>query len=186
MKKRCIVVLAVAATVLLSACSESATTVGSELPKVEMRVNDGYIQYYDGAEWQNLISTEELRGPAGRDGVDGKDGLDGRDGVDGRDGADGKDGRDGVDGKDGKDAVASGSTAQPVPSACQHLWRYKLESAATYTAEGLYRYVCDRCGAEGDGYVIPVVPTLPPRPSPSPTPTPTMRPTPTPTPEWRA
>ena len=67
-----------------------------------MQVSDGYIQYYNGREWENLIAVDELRGAqgaAGQDGRDGQDGADGTDGQNGKNGADGINGRDGADGQ---------------------------------------------------------------------------------------
>ena len=99
---------------------------------VELRVQDGYIQYDNGSGWTNLISTEELKGEQGEQGIQGEkgetgdkgekgdkgdkgdpgtngtngtNGKDGTNGVDGKDGVNGKDGANGVNGKDGKDGI---------------------------------------------------------------------------------
>lgn len=113
--------------------SITTTTTSDENPEVEMRVQDGYIQYYTGKTWKNLISTDELKGENGKDGQDGKDGVngkngtngingkDGKNGTDGKNGKDGingtngKDGKDGVNGKDGKDGknVSTSTTTNP-------------------------------------------------------------------------
>lgn len=79
--------------------------------KIQMRVEDGYIQYYDGSYWSNLISTDELKGEQGepgKDGINGKDGVNGINGINGTNGKNGIDGDNGINGKDGtngKDGV---------------------------------------------------------------------------------
>ena len=130
MKRTVLCVLALA--VLLTGCAKSADS--AAVANVQMRVQDGYIQYYNGTDWENLISTEELKGEKGDKGdqgekgergetgpqgpkgdkgdpgANGTNGLNGADGKDGKDGANGKDGKDGADGKNGtngKDGIAS-------------------------------------------------------------------------------
>ncbi len=135
MKKTTLTVLALA--VLLTGCAKSADSAAAANADVQMRVQDGYIQYYNGTDWENLISTEELKGEKGDKGdkgdpgekgergetgpqgpkgdkgdpgTNGANGLNGADGKDGKDGADGKNGingKDGRDGIDGKDGIAS-------------------------------------------------------------------------------
>lgn len=85
---------------LLAGCASSQP----QLNELQMRVQDGYIQYYSGTEWKDLISTDELRGEKGepgKDGKDGRDGVDGTNGINGKNGRDGKNGINGVDGIDG-------------------------------------------------------------------------------------
>ena len=111
---------------LLVACTSNNNS------PVELRVQDGYIQYDNGSGWTNLISTEELKGEQGEQGIQGEkgetgdkgekgdkgdkgdpgtngtngtNGKDGTNGVDGKDGVNGKDGANGVNGKDGKDGI---------------------------------------------------------------------------------
>ena len=108
---------------VLSACGANQ----AKTSDVQMRVQNGYIQYYNGDDWENLIATEALKGEKGdkgdpgekgekgdlgQNGADGKNGTnglngtDGKPGTDGKDGVDGKDGRDGVNGKDGLNGTA--------------------------------------------------------------------------------
>ena len=61
MKRTVLCVLALA--VLLTGCAKSADS--AAVANVQMRVQDGYIQYYNGTDWENLISTEELKGERG-------------------------------------------------------------------------------------------------------------------------
>lgn len=51
---------------VLSACKQTT-------PDIQFNVENGYIQYYDGKNWQDLIAVEELKGEAGVNGI-GKDG----------------------------------------------------------------------------------------------------------------
>lgn len=46
----------------LSACTQS--------PDIQFKVEDGYIQYYDGKSWNDLIAIESLKGLPGDDGED--------------------------------------------------------------------------------------------------------------------
>lgn len=72
----------------------------------QMRSEGGYIQYYDGTDWVDLVSLNELRGeqgPAGQNGNAGQDGTDGQDGIDGKNGATGPAGQPGMNGQDGQD-----------------------------------------------------------------------------------
>ena len=132
MKRRTLRIAAAALALALTGCAAADTSTAAQ---IEMRVQDGYIQYYNGTDWENLISTDELKGEKGdkgdkgdpgekgetgpqgpkgdkgdpgangANGLNGADGKDGRDGVDGKNGINGKDGRDGVDGKDGTSTV---------------------------------------------------------------------------------
>lgn len=80
--------------------SKTATT-----SEIKMRVQDGYIQYYTGSDWNNVIAVEELKGEKGEKGDKGDtgdSGINGKNGVDGINGIDGKDGTNGVNGKDAK------------------------------------------------------------------------------------
>ena len=52
---------------MFSACSSTPAD-------IEFKVENGYIQYYDGENWNNLIAVEDLKGEDGDDGV----GIDGR------------------------------------------------------------------------------------------------------------
>lgn len=134
MKRRTLRLAAAALALALTGCAAADT---SNAAQIEMRVQDGYIQYYNGTDWENLISTDELKGEKGDKGdkgdpgekgergetgpqgpkgdkgdpgANGTNGLNGADGKDGKDGADGKNGangKDGRDGVDGKDGVAS-------------------------------------------------------------------------------
>ena len=79
-----------------------------ESSEIKMRVRDGYIQYYTGSKWDNLIATEELKGEKGDKGDKGEKGDSGVAGKNGTNGINGKDGINGVNGKNGKD----GSTIQ--------------------------------------------------------------------------
>ena len=114
---------------VLSACGANQARTSD----VQMRVQNGYIQYYNGNDWENLIATEELKGEKGdkgdqgekgekgdpgkkgdpgqngadgKNGTNGMNGADGKPGADGKDGVDGKNGRDGVNGKDGLNGTA--------------------------------------------------------------------------------
>lgn len=134
MKRRTLRMAAAALALALTGCGAADTGTAAQ---IEMRVQDGYIQYYNGTDWENLISTDELKGEKGdkgdkgdpgekgetgpqgpkgdkgdpgANGTNGLNGADGKDGQDGKDGADGKNGtngKDGRDGVDGKDGVAS-------------------------------------------------------------------------------
>ncbi len=84
--------------------NKTSTITSEESPSVKMRVQDGYIQYYNGTDWENLISTEELKGEKGDKGDPGKDGKDGRDGKNGTNGTNGINGVNGKNGSDGNDA----------------------------------------------------------------------------------
>ena len=202
----------VSVAALLAGCGQNETATAPEVD-FQMRVADGYIQYYDGAAWQNLIETEALRGPAGKDGADGKDGQDGVDGVDGADGKDGatgaqgpagtagaqgpagadgqdgKDGADGVDGQDGKDG-ADGQDGE-APALCEHQYmRQGREVVVLAQADDGGRteretntYLCAVCGQEMQLISEYDVPAPAP-PTPVPTPVPTLTPTPTPTPAF--
>lgn len=128
---------AAALALALTGCAAADTSTAAQ---IEMRVQDGYIQYYNGTDWENLISTDELKGEKGdkgdkgdpgekgergetgpqgpkgdkgdpgANGTNGLNGVDGKDGQDGKDGADGKNGTNGKDGRDGVDGKDGTST----------------------------------------------------------------------------
>ena len=132
MKKRTFRLAAAALALALTGCAAADTSTAAQ---IEMRVQDGYIQYYNGTDWENLISTEELKGEKGdkgdpgekgergeigpqgakgdkgdpgTNGINGQNGTDGANGKDGANGQNGTNGKNGVDGKngaDGKDGV---------------------------------------------------------------------------------
>ena len=79
MKKTVLCVLSLA--VLLTGCAKSADS--AAVANVQMRVQDGYIQYYNGTDWENLISTEELKGEKGDKGDKGDPGEKGERGETG-------------------------------------------------------------------------------------------------------
>ena len=81
MKKTTLTVLALA--VLLTGCAKSADSAAAANADVQMRVQDGYIQYYNGTDWENLISTEELKGEKGDKGDKGDPGEKGERGETG-------------------------------------------------------------------------------------------------------
>ena len=47
----------------LSACTQTP-------PDIQFKVEDGYVQYYNGETWSNLIAVESLKGLPGDDGDD--------------------------------------------------------------------------------------------------------------------
>lgn len=51
---------------MLSACSFTSAD-------IEFKVENGYIRYYDGEYWYNLIAVKDLKGEDGEDGDDGRD-----------------------------------------------------------------------------------------------------------------
>ncbi|HIZ42276.1 MAG TPA: collagen-like protein [Candidatus Gemmiger excrementigallinarum] len=168
------------ATMLLSACGADTTD------KIQMQVSDGYIQYFNGESWENLVALEELRGPQGeqgpagqpgkdgKDGVDGKDGEDGQDGLSGSDGKDGKDGIDGQDGRNGRDGIDGESYSE-----CEHLFKKTSEGSKAIEDYGdgtfLYRrtetWQCEKCGKMETRYMDFESSPLP-TPFPTPTPVP--------------
>ena len=81
MKKTTLTVLALA--VLLTGCAKSADSAAAANADVQMRVQDGYIQYYNGTDWENLIATDELKGEKGDKGDKGDSGDNGAAGQDG-------------------------------------------------------------------------------------------------------
>ena len=99
MKKTALTVLALA--VLLTGCAKSADSAAAANADVQMRVQDGYIQYYNGTDWENLISTEELEGEKGDKGEQGNPGADGETGLPGATGAVGNAGATGATGTTG-------------------------------------------------------------------------------------
>lgn len=197
------------AATLLSACT--STEDENATPEIQMQVADGYIQYYNGETWENLIAVEDLRGPQGEPGRDGKGGKDGVDGTDGKDGAAGVQGpagakgetgatgpagQDGVNGLDGRDG-ADGSSAD----SCNHVYRRISQVVDTLESyddgssllRRTYTMVCDKCGKQTIMYYdfnMTPFPTMTPPPTPSPdtmavtdlTPTPEVVSTPTPVP----
>lgn len=82
MKKTTLTVLALA--VLLTGCAKSADSAAAANADVQMRVQDGYIQYYNGTDWENLIATDELKGEKGDKGEQGNPGADGETGLPGQ------------------------------------------------------------------------------------------------------
>lgn len=170
------------AVIMLSACGADSQ------PDIQMQVADGYIQYFNGSEWENLIAVEELRGPAGmngRDGIDGADGSDGQDGTNGINGINGKDGTDGKDGANGEDGQDGTDGKDGVASQCSHVYRQisqvvtpiETHEDGSYLARRTYTMVCDKCGMQVQMYSDYDVPALS-----SPTPTPSFTHTPAPTP----
>ena len=131
MKKRTFRLAAAALALALTGCAAADTS--TTAAQIEMRVQDGYIQYYNGTDWENLISTEELKGEKGdkgdkgdpgekgergetgpqgakgdkgdpgTNGINGQNGADGINGKDGANGQNGTNGKNGVDGKNGAD-----------------------------------------------------------------------------------
>ena len=131
MKKRTFRLAAAALALALTGCAAADTS--TTAAQIEMRVQDGYIQYYNGTDWENLISTEELKGEKGdkgdkgdpgekgergetgpqgvkgdkgdpgTNGINGQNGADGANGKDGANGQNGTNGKNGVDGKNGAD-----------------------------------------------------------------------------------
>ena len=75
------VLCVLALAVLLTGCAKSADS--AAVANVQMRVQDGYIQYYNGTDWENLISTEELKGEKGDKGDKGDKGATGATGPQG-------------------------------------------------------------------------------------------------------
>ena len=99
MKKTALTVLALA--VLLTGCAKSADSAAAANADVQMRVQDGYIQYYNGTDWENLIATDELKGEKGDKGEQGNPGADGETGLPGATGAAGATGDQGAKGEKG-------------------------------------------------------------------------------------
>lgn len=118
------IAIALAAFMLLSACSqepssalsssenvESKTTVqSSPAPEMEMRVSDGWIEYSpDGIEWHRLIALEDLKGE------DGPQGERGPKGEKGEKGDKGDTGPQGPKGDKGDSVSTPGITPSPTP-----------------------------------------------------------------------
>ena len=99
MKKTTLTALALA--VLLTGCAKSADSAAAANADVQMRVQDGYIQYYNGTDWENLIATDELKGEKGDKGEQGNPGADGETGLPGATGAVGNAGATGATGNQG-------------------------------------------------------------------------------------
>lgn len=90
---------ALALAVLLTGCAKG--TESAEAVNMQMRVQDGYIQYYNGTDWENLIATDELKGEKGDKGEQGNPGADGETGLPGATGAVGNAGATGAAGTTG-------------------------------------------------------------------------------------
>ena len=90
---------ALALAVLLTGCAKG--TESAEAVNMQMRVQDGYIQYYNGTDWENLIATDELKGEKGDKGEQGNPGADGETGLPGATGAVGNAGATGATGTTG-------------------------------------------------------------------------------------
>ena len=104
MKKKYLALTLILIGLVLFGCSsnnENNETVDAS--EIKMRVQDGYIQYYTGSKWENLLSTEELKGEKGDKGDKGDPGTNGKNGINGKNGVDGTNGTNGKDGADGKD-----------------------------------------------------------------------------------
>ena len=143
MKRRTLRMAAAALALALTGCAAADTSTAAQ---IEMRVQDGYIQYYNGTDWENLISTDELKGEKGDKGdkgdpgekgetgpqgpkgdkgdpgANGANGLNGADGKDGQDGKDGADGKNGTNGKDGRDGVDGKDGTSTVPGITRELY----------------------------------------------------------------
>lgn len=147
MKKATLTVLALA--VLLTGCAKSADSAAAANADVQMRVQDGYIQYYNGTDWENLIATAELKGDPGEKGDKGDKGDQGEPGekgergvtgpkgakgdkgdkgekgdkgdpgTNGADGLNGANGKDGTNGKDGRDGINGKDGASAIPGITQ-------------------------------------------------------------------
>lgn len=115
MKKTTLTVLALA--VLLTGCAKSADSAATANADVQMRVQDGYIQYYNGTDWENLIATDELKGEKGDKGEQGNPGADGETGLPGATGAVGNAGATGATGNQG----AKGDKGEQGPAGTQGL-----------------------------------------------------------------
>lgn len=64
---------------MLSACSINTPA------DIEFKVENGYVQYYDGNNWNNLIAVEDLKGEQGDPGTPGRPGNTGTPGTPGAD-----------------------------------------------------------------------------------------------------
>ncbi len=96
MKKKYIIFSLLLLGLLLSACQSN----DQQSSEIKMRVQDGYIQYYTGSDWNNVIEVDELKGEKGDKGDKGEQGdpgIDGINGINGKDGIDGTNGKDGID-----------------------------------------------------------------------------------------
>ena len=147
---------AAALALALTGCAAADT---SNAAQIEMRVQDGYIQYYNGTDWENLISTDELKGekgdkgdkgdpgekgergetgpqgPKGDKGDPGANGTNGLNGADGKDGKDGADGKNGANGKDGRDGVDGKDGTSTVPGITRELY---VNACDYYSARNSY------------------------------------------------
>ncbi len=100
MKNKYVVLSLMLIGLVLFGCSSKENNNTVEASEIKMRVQDGYIQYYTGSSWENLLSTEELKGEKGDKGDKGDPGVNGKNGINGLNGVNGTDGKDGVNGKD--------------------------------------------------------------------------------------
>ena len=102
-KKYLALTLILIGLVLFGCTSNNENNETVDASEIKMRVQDGYIQYYTGSKWENLLSTEELKGEKGDKGDKGDPGTNGKNGINGKNGVDGTNGTNGKDGADGKD-----------------------------------------------------------------------------------
>lgn len=167
MKRRTLRMAAAALALALTGCAAADTSTAAQ---IEMRVQDGYIQYYNGTDWENLISTDELKGekgdkgdkgdpgekgergetgsqgPKGDKGDPGANGTNGLNGADGKDGKDGVDGKNGTNGKDGRDGVDGKDGTSTVPGITRSLsiGARNYYSGASTTLESGYLKLIDK------------------------------------------
>ena len=150
MKKTILTVLALA--VLLTGCAKGADTTDTT-NNVQMRVQDGYIQYYNGTDWQNLVSTDELKGEKG-DKVEITidpttknwkiDGIDTGICAEGKDGGAGTPGAPGAAGKDAKSPTISEETGNWVVYAWDSEKQEYVGTDTGVSAKGASAYVVDK------------------------------------------
>ena len=136
MKKTVLTVLALA--VLLTGCAKGADTTDTT-NNVQMRVQDGYIQYYNGTDWQNLVSTDELKGEKGDKGDKGDQGEQGvhgergpagtSTGTAGATGATGATGAQGIQGPAGPTGATGATGATGPTGVCECPCRSRGELA---------------------------------------------------------
>ena len=105
-KVTAVVIAGILALALMAGCSpESAPAAGQNTYAAQVRVDGGYIQWRasEEAEWENLISVDELRGAAGVPGATGEPGPTGAAGAQGYAGDTGDTGATGAAGTDGRE-----------------------------------------------------------------------------------